>query len=125
MKEINECIGDIGHAGSSIFTTLDLTSGFRQIPMHQKDAHLTALNISGKSQFEWITSPMGLHGCPAYFQCLIEKAMEGIASYIVYSNNLLIHTDTLDKHIVELDKVMERLVTNGLKINLDKCVFGN
>ncbi len=27
MKEISECIGDIGRANSSIFTTLDLTSG--------------------------------------------------------------------------------------------------
>ncbi len=25
MKEINECIGDIGRANSAIFTTLDLT----------------------------------------------------------------------------------------------------
>jgi hypothetical protein len=28
MKEITECIGDIGRANSTIFTTLDLTSGF-------------------------------------------------------------------------------------------------
>jgi len=30
MKEINLCIGDISRANSSIFTTLDLTSGFWQ-----------------------------------------------------------------------------------------------
>jgi hypothetical protein len=28
MKEITECIGDIGRANSTIFMTLDLTSGF-------------------------------------------------------------------------------------------------
>jgi hypothetical protein len=28
MKEITECIGDIGRANSTIFTMLDLTSGF-------------------------------------------------------------------------------------------------
>ena len=51
--------------------------------------------------------------------------MESIASCIVYIDDLLIHTDTHDKHIVELDKVIERLEDNGLKINLEKCVFGN
>jgi len=62
MKEINECIGDIGLANSTIFTTLDLTSGFWQMPLHP------AFTIPGKGQFEWITSSMGLLGCPASFQ---------------------------------------------------------
>ena len=34
MKEIHECIGDIGRAGSTIFSTLDMTAGFWQMPLH-------------------------------------------------------------------------------------------
>jgi hypothetical protein len=30
MKEITECIGDIGQASSNIFSTLDINSGFLQ-----------------------------------------------------------------------------------------------
>jgi len=47
MKEINECIGDIGRANSTIFTTLDLTSCFWQMPLHPDDAHKTAFTIPG------------------------------------------------------------------------------
>ena len=125
MKEISECIGDIGRANSTIFTTLDLTSGFWQMPMHPAHSHLTAFTVPSKGQFEWVTSPMGLLGCPASFQRLMETVMRGIEKVIVYIDDLLIHSANHEEHIATLKLVLERLVENGLKINLEKCVFGN
>jgi hypothetical protein len=46
MKEITECIGDIGRANSTIFTTLDLTSGFWQMQLDEDSQKLTAFTIS-------------------------------------------------------------------------------
>jgi hypothetical protein len=76
MKEITECIGDIGRAISNIFTTLDLTSGFWRMQLNEDSQKLTAFTILGKGQFQWITSPMGLLGCPESFQ----RLMEGVHS---------------------------------------------
>ncbi len=72
MKETTECIGHIGGANSRIFTTLDLTSGFWQMKLDEDSQNRTAFTISSKGQFNWITSPMGLLGCPASFQRLME-----------------------------------------------------
>jgi hypothetical protein len=71
MKKINECIGDIGRADSSIFSMLDLTSGFWQMKQEEESQPLTAFTIPGQGQFHWITSPMGLLGCPASFHRLM------------------------------------------------------
>ena len=39
MTEVNECISDIDRANSNIFTTIDLTSGFWQMPIDDQDSH--------------------------------------------------------------------------------------
>ncbi len=51
MKEITECIGDIGRANSTIFTTLDLTSGFWQMQLDEDLQKLTAFTIPSKRHY--------------------------------------------------------------------------
>ncbi len=87
--------------------------------------HLTAYMIPGQGQFQWVASPMGLLSCPASFHRFMETVLHNIKNLIVCIDDLLLHTATHEEHLVVLEKVFERLHTNHLKINLEKCVFGN
>jgi hypothetical protein len=76
-------------------------------------------------QFQWVTSPLGLLGCPASFQRLMETVVNRLANVIVYIDDLLVHSATHPEHITALDQVLQRLVQHRIKINLQKCFFGS
>ena len=125
MHDVTECVNQIGRAGSTIFSTIDLTSGFWQMALDPKSQTYTAFTIPGYLQMKWTVAPMGLLGSPASFQRLVEKALEGIPNVIVYIDDLIIHTKTHHEHLKVLHQVFMRLFKNNLKINLKKCVFGS
>jgi hypothetical protein len=55
----------------------------------------------------------------------MEVVLRDIQNVLVYIDDLLVHTDTHKKHLEVLDQVLARLHKNHLKINLEKCIFGN
>jgi hypothetical protein len=44
---------------------------------------------------------------------------------LIYIDDVLIHTDTPEKHFEALEQVLMRLHQHQLKINLDKCLLGD
>jgi len=52
MKDINECIDNIGRARSSIFSTMDLTHGFWQLPLQKNSRPFTAFIVPGMGQYQ-------------------------------------------------------------------------
>ena len=125
MKDVGECIGEIGRAGSTIFSTMDLTSGFWQLPLQQDSRSCTAFTCPGKGQFQYNVLSMGLKGGPGSFQRMMELAMIGLPNVIVYIDDLLLHTQDHDKHLRGLQKVFNRLRNINVKLNPEKCNFGS
>jgi hypothetical protein len=125
MKDVSECIGEIGRSGCTIFSTINLTASFWQMILHPRACPYTAFTVPGMGQFQWDTSPMGLLGCPASFQRLMETVVNGLANVIMYIDDLLVHSASHPKHIIALDQVLQRLVQHRIKINLQKCFFGS
>ncbi len=55
----------------------------------------------------------------------METVVKNIDNVIVYIDDLLVHSASHEEHIATLNKVLQRLVTHNIKINLQKCVFGS
>lgn len=123
MRDVSDCIDEIGRSESKIFSTIDLTSGFWQMVLKPKCRPYTAFTVYGMGQFEFQTSPMGLLGCPASFQRLMELVMKDFPNVLVYIDEILVHTKTHEEHCKILTMVLRRLRKHNLKIRLEKCHF--
>ena len=125
MKTVEECIGDIGRSGSTIFSTLDLSSGFWQLPLHKDSQKYTAFTVHNMGQFEWTRTSQGLHSAPSQYQRLMELTMKGLHNVIVYIDDLLVHNSDHTAHRESLQLLFDRLRQANLKLNLQKCHFGS
>ena len=111
-------------AGSSIFSGLDLKSGFWQMLLNEQARPYTAFTVPGVGQFQWVTAPMGLMGSPASFSRLMEVVMRDLTNVITYIDDCLVHSRTHAEHVAHLEAAIQRLRVHGLKLNPDKCTVG-
>ena len=104
------------------FTTLDLASGYWQIELTDDAKEKSAFcTTSGLYQFR--VMPFGLTNAPATFQRLMERVLAGLQWRIclVYIDDIIIFSATVDDHLQQLDEVFGRLKAAGLKLKPKKC----
>lgn len=64
IPDVSTVLANLG--ANKFFTTLDLASGFHQIPMSEKDIEKTAFSINN-GKYEFMRMPFGLKNAPAIF----------------------------------------------------------
>lgn len=111
-------------AGATLFSTLDLTAGYNQIPMAEKDKQKTAF-CTPFGLFEFNRMPFGLCNSPSTFQHLMERIFgdERFNSLLLYLDDIVIFSSSFETHLQRLQMVLGRLEKYNLKLKLDKCHF--
>ena len=111
--------------GSTIYSTLDLQSGYWQIPAHPTDCEKTAFCPGpGLRLFQFRQMPFGLSGATESFQRLMNKVFQGLNFVKVYVDDVFICSGTKDDHIKHLTAVFQRLKDAGLSLRGNKCHIG-
>ena len=120
LPRIDECLDALG--GATIFSSLDLASGYYQISMAEDDKAKTAF-ISPFGLFEFNRLPFGLSNAPATCQRLMQSALHEhiFRLMLVYLDDILVYSDTFDKHLENLQIVFNRLREMGVRLNPNKC----
>lgn len=107
--------------GSKYFTKLDLSQAYNQILLDET-RNLTVINTH-RGLFMYNRLVYGLASSPGIFQRIMVKLFEGVPNVTVFLDDILIHNSCLDSHIDTVNRVLQILKDNGLKIKKQKCDF--
>ena len=125
LPKIEECLDNL--AGNTLFSTLDMNSGYWQLNLDEQDKHKTAF-ITKYGLYEHTRLPFGLCNSPATFSRAIQLVLRGLAwsivlAYLYYLYDVVILEKDFDTLMNNLDIVFERFREHNLKSKPRKCTL--
>ena len=120
LPRIDESLNAL--AGSRYFSTLDLTSGYWQVPL-DADAQEKSTFATRSGLWKWKVLPFGLTSTPATFQRLMEQVLHGLhwKTLLLYLDDVIVISPDFDSHLQRLEEVYSRLQDAGVKLKPAKC----
>jgi hypothetical protein len=110
--------------GDSVFSKIDLRSGYHQLRIRCSDIPKTAF-ITKYGLYEFTVMSFGLTNAPAFFMYLINNVfMDYLDKFVVvFIDDILIYSQNEQEHEEHLRKVLQRLRDCQLYAKLSKCEF--
>jgi hypothetical protein len=110
--------------GASVFSKIDLRSGYHQLKIRESDIPKTTF-YTRYGLYEYTVMSFGLTNAPTYFIYLMNKVfMEYLDKFVVvFIDDVLIFLKTEEEHEIHLRLVLEKLRAHQLYANLNKCEF--
>ena len=111
-------------SGAKYFTRIDLKSGYYQIRVAEKDVEKMACRTRYGS-YEFVVMPFGLCNAPATFTTMINSIFHNETHdfVIIYIDDILVFSKTLEDHAKHLEKVLGKLREHKLYANAEKSEF--
>ena len=110
--------------GSSVFSKIDLRSGYHQILMKADDMQKTTFR-SRYGHYEYVVMPFGVTNAPAVFMDYMNRIFRPFLDkfVVVFIDDILIYSRTHEEHAEHLRLVLSVLKDKQLYVKLSKCEF--
>ncbi|XP_076062417.1 uncharacterized protein LOC143037752 [Oratosquilla oratoria] len=110
-------------SNSTFFSKLDLSRGFFQIGLHPESRRITAFGTPW-GLYQFTVLPFGLTNAPAVFNRTMRDVLHDVPGAEVFVDDVLVHTQTFEEHMVVLRKVLEKLAAVGMTVKPSKTELG-
>ena len=110
-------------AGVAHYTTIDMNSGFWQVPMDDESKQYTAFTLGSMGLYECESMPFGLCNAPPTFQRLMLNCLGklNLTYCLIYLDDVIIFSKTEEEHLKRMRVVFDRFREHGLKLKPSKC----
>jgi len=120
LPRIENLLARIGNA--SFFSTLDLHSGYRQIPMKKSDTYKAAFVITN-GKYEYTVMRFGLVNAPSIFARYMAGLFRSLLFVCVYLDDILIFSNPKEEHWRYIEQVLQILQQEKLVAKDKRCHF--
>ncbi|GJS27395.1 putative reverse transcriptase domain-containing protein [Tanacetum coccineum] len=110
--------------GSSVYSKIDLRSGYHQLRVREEDIPKTAFRTR-YGHYEFQVMPFGLTNAPAVFMDLMNRVCKPYLDkfVIVFIDDILIYSKNKQEHEEHLKLILELLKKEELYAKFSKCEF--
>eukprot|EP00963_Diacronema_lutheri_P005197 scaffold397_cov395-Pavlova_lutheri.AAC.9 len=108
--------------GAIYFSSMDALDGFHQVPMSKEDIEKTA-GVTPFGSYIWKVMPMGVANAPTMFERMMNRIFGHMMFLKVYMDDVLVHSQTKDKHFQQLEQVFEVCSREDIRLKRSKCAF--
>lgn len=111
--------------GAMVFTSLNFVKSFFQQDIAEEDQWKTAFVTAHRGHEMFTVSTMGLANSPGFFQHRMENLFEKYLweFVLVYIDDIIIFSQTLEDHLIHLDRALTLLENVGVTLSISKCHF--